>query len=149
MADVFWVSMYPFFYYHLIVNIKHFKKTITRRTKIWMILLSAGIVATFLVVSLSQNPTLDFGFYLGLYYVVVDAGLLSLSILGALIFRHSVLGKVWLLLVIGFLIYTTSDYWYYHLTLYNQYTDSHPVNIIWVLAFMIMTYALYKHQKTL
>jgi len=150
VADVFWVSMYPFFYYHLIVNIKHFKKTIGRRTIIWIAAIVAGTLATFLYASLSQKPPLDFAYYLGLYYVVVDSGLLALAILGAIIFRHSILGKVWLLLVVGFLIYSFADYWYYdYLTLFNQYTDSHPVNIIWVLAFMIMTYALYKHQKTL
>ncbi len=150
LADVFFGSIYFFLYYHLIRNIKHFKKTtIETRTKIWMILLSVGMVAIFLIASFSQKPPMDFGFYLGIYYVIADAGLLSLSILGALVFRQSVLGKVWLLLVVGFLIFSTADYWYYYTTLYNQYNDSHPVNLIWVLAFMIITYALYKHKKTL
>lgn len=150
VADVFWVSMYPFFYYHLIVNIKHFKKTIRPRNIIWQVAIVAGTIATYLYTSLSQNPPLDFSYYLGLYYAVVDSGLLALAILGAIIFRSSILGKVWLLLVVGFLIYSFADYWYYdYLTMFNQYTDSHPVNMIWVLGFMIMTYALYKHYKTL
>lgn len=149
-ADIFWVAMYPFFYYHLIVNITHFKKAINRRNIIWMGIIVAGTLVTYLYTSLSQNPPLDFAYYLGLYYAVVDAGLLALSILGAIVFRYSILGKVWLLLVVGFLIYSVADYWYYdYLTMFNQYTDSHPVNMIWVLGFMIMTYALYKHRKTL
>jgi len=150
VADFFWVTMYPFLYYHLVVNIKFFKKSVGIRTKIWMAAIIIGTTVSYLVTSLSSNPTLDFGYYLGLYYVVVDAGLLSLSILAALVFRNSVLGKVWLLLVVGFLVYSIADYWYYdYLTLVNQYTDSHPVNVIWVLAWMIIAYALYKHRKTL
>ena len=151
LGDIFWVAMYPFFYYHLIVNIKHFKKAVNKRHIVWMGLIVAGTLVTFLFTSLSQKPPINFAYVLGLYYAVVDAGLLALSILGAIIFRNSILGKVWLLLMVGFLIYGFADYWYYdYLTiLTSDYADSHPVNMIWVLAFMIMTYALYKHQKTL
>lgn len=150
-GDIFWVAMYPFLYYHLIVNIIHFKKTLSRRHMLWIALIIGATTGTFLYTSLAQKPPLDFSYFLGLYYVIVDAGLLSLAILGAMVFRSSILGKVWLLLVIGFLIYSFADYWYYdYLTLFpDQYSDSHPVNMVWVLAFMIMTYALYKHKKTL
>jgi hypothetical protein len=151
IADAFWVSMYPFFYYLLIVNITHFKKTLNRRHIIWMALIIGATTGTFLYTSLAQKPPLDFAYFLGLYYVIVDAGLLALAILGVMIFRSSILGKVWLLLVIGFLIYSFADYWYYdYLTMFtDQYSDSHPVNMVWVLAFMVMTYALYKHKKIL
>lgn len=151
LGDIFWVSMYPFFYYHLIVNVTHFKKAVNKRHIVWMVAIVAGTLGTYLYTSLAQNPTIDLGYYLGVYYAVVDAGLLALSILGAIIFKNSILGKVWLLLMIGFLVYSFADYWYYDIqsVITNDYTDSHPVNMIWVLAFMLMTYALYKHRKTL
>jgi hypothetical protein len=148
IADGFWIVMYPFFYYHLIRNIRHFKKT-GPRPLVWMLPLAGSIVIAYLLIALSQQPPLDAGFYLGLYYNILDAGLVSLSILGVLVFRDSILGKVWLLLMIGFLIYDFADYWYYYTTDYNLYSDSHPVNMVWVLGFMVMTYALYKHTRTL
>lgn len=146
MADGFWILMYPLFYYHLVRNIRHFKK-VGRKPLGWIFGLSAAIVIAYLMIALSQNPPIDFGFLVGLYYNIADSGLVSLSILGVLVFRDSVLGKVWLLLMVGFLIYDFAEYWYYYLTDYNLYADSHPVNMVWVLAFMIMAYALYKHKK--
>jgi tellurite resistance protein TehA-like permease len=36
IGDGFWICMYPFFYYHLIRNIKHFRKT-GRRPLVWIL----------------------------------------------------------------------------------------------------------------
>jgi len=66
-----------------------------------------------------------------------------------MIFRDSILGKAWLLLAGGIFIFTVADVWYYYLELSDGYETTHFVNTLWVLSFAAITYALYKHKKTI
>ncbi len=50
---------------------------------------------------------------------------LSYAILGASIFRKGVLGVAWLLLVVGILVSTVGDFWYYYLEVFEEYSDLH------------------------
>ncbi|MGC2561759.1 MAG: hypothetical protein WA326_01995, partial [Nitrososphaeraceae archaeon] len=69
--------------------------------------------------------------------------------LGALVFRKSILGTVWLLLVVGITITTVGDVWYYYLEIFGQYDETHVVNSMWIVGYMVVAYALYKHRKTI
>jgi hypothetical protein len=69
-----------------------------------------------------------FDFYFGLLYVMPSSVMLSLSILGALVFRSSILGIPWLLIATGITIFTIADVWYYYLELFELYDGTHPVN---------------------
>jgi len=46
------------------------------------------------------------------------------------------------------MINTAGDVWYYHLEIFGEYFDAHPVTVAWFVANMIMIYALYKHIKS-
>jgi len=67
--------------------------------------------------------------------------------LGVMVFRHSNLAMVWILIATGIIIYTISDFWYYLLELFEGFDLSHPTNTLWVLSFMIITYGLILHHK--
>jgi len=82
-------------------------------------------------------------------YVSFAAVILSLAILGSSVFRTSELGNVWLILVVGIFIFTVADVWYYYLELFGEFTYVHPTNTLWVLSFLMIIYALYKHLKTI
>jgi hypothetical protein len=72
---------------------------------------------------------------------------LALAVLGAFVFRRSVLKEVWLLLVIGIFIWTVGDIWYVYTELFEAFDNTHPTNTLWMASFMVVIYALYKHQK--
>jgi len=72
---------------------------------------------------------------------------LAYAILGASIFRKGVLGVAWLLLVIGILVSTVRDVWYYYLEVFEEYSDLHPVNVMWYVSDFLIIYALAKHRK--
>ena len=98
-------------------------------------------------VSLEEFEEANFDFYYGIIFVLAASVTLSFAVYGASIFRKGMLGVAWLILVIGVLINSVADLWYYQLEIYGLYFDNHPVTILWFSSNMIMVYALYKHQK--
>ena len=95
------------------------------------------------------DAELNFDFYYGLIFVAGASTTLSFTIIGALTFREGVLGPIWFLLVIGLMINAAGDVWYYHLEIFGEYFDAHPVTVVWFVANLFMIYALYKHIKNI
>ena len=149
LADVFFLLFYPFAAFHLIQNIKYFKKDLTWGPKIGVPVLSMLFVVGFAYLSFDIIDEEPFDFYFGLLFVLASAVIFSLAILGAAVFRDSILGAAWLLLAGGIFAFTVADVWYYYLETIDGYTSNHYVNTLWVLGNSAIVYALYKHRKTI
>ena len=159
MADIFFLLFYLFAGYHLVKNIRYFRKDLGWGPKIGVAATTIIITAIFAFGSLLDVETgqLDpgmiegeeFDFYFGLVFVIGSAALFGLALLGAAVFRASILGKAWLLLAAGIFFFTVADVWYYHLELTDAYSGDHFVNTLWVLSNAAIVYALYKHRKTI
>jgi len=149
LADVFFIAFYFFTGYHLVKNIKYFKKDLVLSHKIAVPTLAIAMVAIlglFTIETLESDPTV---YFMGLLYVVASAAILSLALLALTVFRHSVLGIAWFMLVIGVFLYGIADAWYYYLEELEIFSITHPVNTLWLLSNIFMVYALYKHKKTI
>lgn len=147
LADAFFLGFYVFAGYHLVKNIKYFKKNLSVTSKLGVPLIALLLIVgfgLFTIETLNDDPTV---YFMGILYVSASAAILSLAIFGATIFRNSVLGMAWFMLVIGIFIYSFTDVWYYYIEELGEYTVIHPVNTLWLIAYMFMIYALYKHKK--
>ncbi len=149
IADVLFLSFYFLLFYHLAKNIAFFKPKITFPIKALIIGIPIAIVSVYAILEYGQEQAADLNFYLGLAYVVGSAVTLTGSILGAIIFRQGLLGTAWLVLTIGIVITTAGDNWYSYLDVYNQYTLTHLVNLLWYAGYLVSAYALYKHRKVI
>ena len=147
MADVFFVIYYPFTAYHLIRNIRYFKKDFSLSSKLFVPGLTLAIVLIFALISFDDIEGHSFDFYFGLIFVLGSSLILSLAILGVTVFRRSILGIAWLLLAVGLFLFTFADVWYYYLEIIEEYSISHFTNTLWITSNMIIVYALYKHKK--
>jgi drug/metabolite transporter (DMT)-like permease len=149
IADAFFIAFYFFTGYHLVKNIKYFKKDLGIGPKIAVPVLAIAFIAAFglyTIETLEYDPMV---YYMGILYVSASAAILSLAILGLTVFRHSVLGVAWFMLVIGIFFYSFADVWYYYLEEIEEFTIVHPVNTLWLVSNIFMVYALYKHKKTI
>lgn len=149
IADLFFLIYYPFVAYHLIRNIRYFKKDLSLELKLGLSTLTAIIVLIFAVISFEEIEGHSFDFYFGLLFVFGSSIILSLAICGVAIFRQSLVGMAWLFLAIGIFLFTFADVWYYYLELNEEYSSVHATNTLWVLSNMIIVYALYKHKKVI
>lgn len=149
IADVFFLLFYPFAVYHLVKNIRHFKQDLGGGPKIGIPVLSGIFIAAFAFMTIDLMEEEPVEFFLGLIFVLGSATVLGLAFLGAAVFRNSVLGTAWLVLAAGIFVYTIADVWYYATEVFDSYSGDHFVNTLWVLGLSVITYALYKHKKTI
>jgi len=147
IADVFYFLLYPFSLIHLILNIRFFQPKISQLTKVWLAAIPIFFVSVYSFGALAELGEPNFDFFYGTIFIVAAATTLSFAILGATIFKQGILGVAWLLLVIGILMNSIGDTWYYFLEIFGLYFDAHPVTVIWHVASFTMLYALYKHKK--
>ena len=134
---------------HLILNVRYFKRKFNVTTKVWVVILSLFIIGTYSYFSYEDYGELNFDYYYGLIFVSGAAILLSFAVLGAVVFRSSILGIIWLLLVVGLFFNTFADVWYYYSEIFGSYDNIHPTNTLWITSYMIIVYALYKHIKSI
>lgn len=145
--DILFYAFYPLVLTHLVLNIRFFKPKISLFTKIWVVAIPAAIISVYSILSFEKQGEANFTFYTGLIYVVMSSIILSGTLLGARVFKQGVLGKAWLVLLIGIILQTSGDVWYGYLDTFDQYTLTHPMNLLYYASYMVITYALYKHQK--
>jgi len=149
IADVFFIAFYFFTGYHLVKNIKYFKKDLGLLPKLGVPALAISMVVIFGVFTLETLEDDPMVWLTSEIYVIASAAILSLALLGLTVFRNSVLGIAWFMLVIGIFLYSFADVWYYYLEEIEQFSITHPVNTLWLLSNMFMVYSLYKHKKTI
>ena len=149
IADVFFLAFPVFALYHLITNIRYFKRNVGIPSKILVGSITILITLSYAYFSFEDLGEANFDFYFGTLFVATSSLILSHAVLGASVFRQSVLGTAWLLLAIGIFIFTVADVWYYYLELFGLFDISHPTNTLWVLSNMVIIYALYKHLKVI
>ena len=148
-ADGFFLLFPAFAIFHLVTNIRYFKRDIDIPTKVFIVAIAVGITLSFVYFFYEDTEEANFDFWYGTLFVAIEAPIFALAVLGAMVFRHSVLGTAWLLLAIGIFIFTLADIWYYYIEWFGMYDGNHPVNVLWGLSFMVIVYALIKHQKAI
>ena len=163
--DIGYFGFYPFAIYHLRTNIHYFKRSLEKRQKGILIFIPvlASIIFSFSTIvpidapggiahlTFHEIPQYDIQFYIefftGLAYIIVTSLLLANAIIGAQVFRHTILGAAWGLLLVGLILEAVADYHYYYFEIFGDYDRASPVHGIWMASTIIICYALYKHRS--
>ena len=165
LPDVFFLAYYPFVIYHIRKNYHHFKRETTKSQRLILIatpILIASLYCFFGLVQVSADgglatiqisayPNYDDQFYIefftGLVFVFATSIVFASAIVAAQIFRTTVLGPAWGLLLLGILLNTVADLYYYLNELFGGYVRQDPVTGVWLAGTVFMCYGLYKHRK--
>jgi len=151
IADIFFFMLYPLLLIYLFKNIRFFAPNLGKKSKIWIIVMPLLVLLGYSVLSTTEGEIsiLEFDFYYGIVFVYSATLTLSVAVVGASIFKEGMIGKAWLIFVIGILLNNIGDLWYYNLELFDGYDLLHPVNMFWYSGYIVVIYALIKHKKTL
>lgn len=144
IADFAYLGVYPFMALHLYLNANYYlpKKSGIIKLAIFGIPL-AGAIIFFM-----QFGAITFESIFGSLNAVGASVTLGLVIYGAKVFNNTNLKPAWFLLLVGITVSTIGDFLYYQVEDFNDIFAIYSTStIMYVLAFMIMTYALYRHTK--
>ena len=143
---------YVFAILHLYINIRLGKPKWTRTMNATLVIIPVIAASTFTIIAYNEwgeSNTLAFDLVYSNLFVVGASLTLAFAIIGASIFRYTVLKETWLLLALGIFLWAIADFVYVYLEVIEAFTHNHPINTIWSVAFMVIIYALYKHHKAL
>lgn len=141
-SDIFYFAFFPFAFYHVYLNLKFFDVSYRKTT-----LMTFITVSFFTVIYFVLSDEKNFDFWYGLINVVGSSTVLGLGFSALSVFRNSVLGKIWVILVMGIILKTIGDVWYSYLEIFDQYTAVHPVNLFWISAWIVIGFSLTRHSK--
>ena len=95
-----------------------------------------------------HDQTFYNGLLMGTYYVAATSLVSAWALVGFQVFRGTVLGAAWGLLLVGLVLNSVGDITYVYSSIY--YWDRGSVSTaLWVAGGIIVTYALYKHRRAL
>jgi hypothetical protein len=162
--DIAYFAYFPFSIYHLRTNIHYFKPKLSSQQKFTIFAIPIGVTIVYAFFGLvpmeaSQGigstvfypiPEYDFDFYkeyaVGSGAVFLTTMIFSYAVVGAQVFRGTVLGNAWGLLLVGFALNTFADVRYYFFELFGIFDRSDIATPMWLAATIVVCYALYKHR---
>jgi len=148
--DAGFAASYVFASLHLVLNTRYFKPQWNKQMKILLVVFPVVIVVSYSIIAYVEwgdYEELRFDIIYGNIWTAGASIELALAIIGASVFRNSILKEAWLLLAIGILIWTVGDVWYAYTEVFEAFDNTHPTNTLWVASFMVVMYALYKHRQ--
>ena len=146
--DLLFLSSYPLVILHLVINIQYFAEKIENYQKIILFLVPLLTTLTYLYL-VADYGVVDFFFYLNLTFVVLSSTILGLVVVGFTLFRNTTMSSAWFLFLIGLFIDTVGTVNYYYGYTLDLDLNSNSFSILWSVSYLIMIYALYKHQKSI
>ena len=143
-ADIVYLAFYPFAALHLYLNANYYMPKKSGLIKLVLF----GVPLAGAIIFFAQFGAITFESIFGSFNAVGAAVNLGLVIYGVKVFNSTDLKPAWFLLLAGLTISAIGDFLYYQVENFNdEYAIYSSSTVMFVLAYMIISYALYRHTK--
>ena len=149
-ADIFYIAAYPCHIIFLIIFLKPTLKSINRNVWFFAIALSFSFLIPSVLAAYDDMQGEDvFPTSIALAYPILASMQLIPAIVGVMYLVKKYSNTSWMLILIGFIIYNIADTYFLFAELDGSYYDGHPVDLIYVFAFIVLIFAFYHRSKLL
>ena len=151
VIKIFYLSFFPFAIYHIQKNIRYFCSYKISKIKIIGLILFPMIISFYFYFDVSGAKDENLYDIFNSLTIFMSIIIVELSALGIYILRKNILKSTWQIITMGLLLNAIADIWYLYEVqiLLNNFELIHVYNVFWVTSFMLIIYALIKHQKVL
>ena len=148
IADFFYIAGYPAYFLFAILYLKPVKNAITRKMIIVSSLVMVGVLVPNLYMAFNNNSDEDqFAVTLGLFYPIADAIVLVPTLIGVSLFFTGKVNFLWSLMLIGIIVEVVADTGFQYFSLDNSIYTGHPVDILFLWSYILLTFGVYDHIK--
>lgn len=147
-ADIFWIAAYPFYFIFTVYYLKPFKSIISVKVGI----ITSGVTITVAIffmyyISMQESTVSGFETILGLVYPMMDTIALVPIMIGLFLFFRGQVNFLWSCMLIGVLCFVVADFGWLVFMLDDTYYSGHPIDIIYIWAYLFLLYGTYDHNK--
>ena len=148
ISDAFWLAGYPFIFIFLLLYLKPFRKSISKK------IISISVIIPLILIGVTIFVTLEvekenqfFLFLLTVSYPILDALILIPAIIGIILFLKGEINVLWSLISVGILSVALADIGFF-VTQYNYtYYTGHPIEIFFYWSYIFYIFGAYTHLK--
>lgn len=154
VADVSWLLAYPVLFYALYLEYKRLDVDLGKKKySIFLVVAAAGILMVWALlypIAVSDEVSTVEKF-LDIAYPIGDLALLYVALLVTAMYLGGQLGRAWLLISVGFILYAVADLAFSYLQWEEIYWSGHPVDLLWMIGdtivFVGATMYRYAYEK--
>ncbi|MGA8905126.1 MAG: hypothetical protein WB661_08990 [Candidatus Bathyarchaeia archaeon] len=150
IADVFYLAGYVPALVSIVGFMTIFRKLVTFSKEIVSILvglLIIGVTAAFLLYPLSISSSPAFVKVFDLAYPLLDAVLVALVMMRLIAFVGTSIGKPWIWIFSGLLLYSFADILFSWGTLTKWYYSGHPIELMWLYGYLALVLGFNRQRK--
>lgn len=148
IADLFYIAGYPAYFLFAILYMQPVKDAITKKMIMVSSLVMVAVLVPNLYMAIDNNSGEDqLAVALGLFYPIADAIVLVPSLIGVSLFFGGKVNFLWSLMLIGIIVEVVADTGFQYFSLDNSYYTGHPVDILFLWSYILLTFGVYDHIK--
>jgi len=145
-SDVFYILAYPIFFAFTILYLKPRKNVISKNMILTGVLVSIMFVIPTLYLTF-DNEELDQQTVFYAIYPILDAVILIPSIIAVILFFRGEVNFLWTLILFGIISDVIADTLFLFLALEESYYSGHPIDILFIFAYLLFAFGVYSHIK--
>ena len=148
-ADVFYLAGYPFYFVFVLIYLKPFKNAVSKKLILSSSLIAIAVLIPNLYMTFQNNSPdeTQTAIIVGMIYPISDAIILVPTIIGVTLFFRGAVNFLWTLLFIGFICEVIGDTVFQYLSLSNEMYTGHPIDMLFLWAYIIFSFGIYEHIK--
>jgi hypothetical protein len=146
-ADIFWLAGYPLYFIFTIYYLKPFRNVISAKLVAASIGITMTIVIFLMYYTMQESDIFEFETMLNFAYPIADTIALAPIIISLVLFFRGQVNFLWSCLLIGMMCFVVSDYGYFFLSLDETYYAGHPIDILYLWAYLFLLSGACDHIK--
>ena len=148
LADVFYLTGYPFLMCFLIYYIKPVKKAATKKMVIGATIISASMMFPSIYMTYNSDPTVSpLENIIATSYPIMDSVIFIPAMIGVILFFRGEVNFTWSLVCIAIILQVAGDTTFQVATFTDTYYTGHPADILLLWSYVFFCFGVYDHIR--
>lgn len=146
IADIFYLTGYPFLFMFSIYYLKPLKNAISKKTIVYLSLAAITLLIPSLYMVYNTDSEISpFELTLALSYPIADAIVLIPALIGVILFFRGEVNFLWSLVCIAMLLNVTADTGFLITSMDGSYYTGHPIDMLYLWAYILFSFGVCSH----
>jgi signal transduction histidine kinase len=143
IADIFYIVAPVLMFTSLVIFLKPLKNKITKKNIIFATCCSLSLLIPTMLITYTENSELELiELFIVLMYPISDALLIIPIIITSIFLIQTRKNPFWIMILLGAVLLISADTWYVFLEINGEYVDNHPVDMVWLLCYLVWTFSI-------
>jgi|APSaa5957512535_1039671.scaffolds.fasta_scaffold33803_2 signal transduction histidine kinase len=143
IADIFYIAAPIFMLTSLLVFLRPLKNQITKKMIIVAMCCSILLLIPTVLITYTESSDSDLvELIIVMIYPIIDAIIIIPVIITVLFLIQTKKNPFWIMFLLGIIVLIVADTLYLFFELIGEYTDNHPIDLLWLVSYLFWTFSL-------